>query len=254
MMNRFVFAWDSTDSVYLPGDRNDGWSFDQDAVDSDTIFILFAASGKTGLAFAYNLKFNRPTNKKPREVIAEGSLVSKAFTEGIGLFDKVLPYDADHSDLATMLGLASTSKIILCDFGGRDGAIHRWAAKLSQGSQKVLLISVGGEVVADSPEKTTKKFMSRMAPGLAGIQKLQVNASILRIQAMDILGERQYFEGFLKEWNLFKERGGIKGLRLIWGEGMDDVATGWKRLCSGEVGPDEGLLYELKVEAKGLLG
>jgi len=67
---------------------------------------------------------------------------------------------------------------------------------------------------------------------------------------MDILGERKYFEGFLKEWNLLKERGGVKGLRLIWGEGMDDAAKGWKRLCGGEVGPDEGLLYELKTEVE----
>jgi len=172
MMNRFVFVWDSTESVYPRGDENDGWTFEQASVDSDTIFVLFATSGKTGLAFAYNMKYNRLANKKPREVIAVGSSASKAFTDGTRLFDKVLPYDADNSDLATTLGLAATSKIMLCDFGGRDGAFHRWVAELSQGSQGVLVISVGGEVVADSPEKTTAKFMSRMGPGLAGIQKL----------------------------------------------------------------------------------
>lgn len=33
---------------------------------------------------------------------------------------------------------------------------------------------------------------------------------------MEPLGEKAYFEIFLKKWRTFKEKGGIKGLELAW--------------------------------------
>jgi hypothetical protein len=244
MINRFVFPWNPSEAVYPFGDGKDGWTFDKGNVDDKTIFILFAASGKTGLSLAYALKHSRPEGKKPRGVFAVGSGTSKAFTEGTGLYDKVMLYDACDSDLQTGLNLDASTRVIMCDFGARGGAASRWADKLRD-THHVTLVGVGSEPMAETPEQTTAKFLSARQAFVG--RKYDVNASALRSQAMEILGDKQYFLDFMQEWNQFKGQGGIAKLRLVWGEGMGDVAKGWERLCKGEVGPDEGLVFSLGV-------
>lgn len=252
LMNRFVFAWDEKELVQ-PGmelgpasETTAPWSLENAQIGEDTSMLLFSASGKTALSFAYELKHNRPAGSKPRMIVAVGSDSSRAFTDGTGLYDKTLNYDADStSDLAAELGLDSASKIVICDFGARDSAANRWTEKLKLTYENTLFIGVGGEVVPDTPEKTMEKFIAGMSS-----MKIQINASGMRSQAMKILGEKKYFEDFLKEWKLCKEGGIIKGLRLTWGEGMDDVAKGWKKLYKGEVAPEEGLVFTLTGEKR----
>jgi len=74
---------------------------------------------------------------------------------------------------------------------------------------------------------------------------LRVNASLLRDQGMAVLGERRYFEDFMTNWNSFKAQGGVKGLNLVWGNGMDGIKAGWESLLKEEIGPDKGLVYKL---------
>lgn len=254
MMNRFIFAWDPKElaepGTELGGDDSvKSWKVEDAHIGADTIMVLFSASGKTALAFAHELRHARPTGSKPGMVVAVGSHSSRAFTEGTGLYDKTLKYDADStSDLATELGLNTKSKIVICDFGSRDAAANRWAEKLKQTYKNIIYLGVGGEVVADTPEKTTEKFMARAASIM-----IQVNASGLRSQAMKIFGEKKYFEDFLREWKLHKEGGGFRGLHLVWGGGMEAVRKGWEKLYKGEVGPDEALLFTLDGEKLGKL-
>ena len=253
LMNRFVFAWNPKELVQ-PGremgeasDSATAWKFQDGKLGEDTVILLFSASGKTALALAYELKNNRPTDSKPRMVVAVGSDSSRAFTEETGLYDKILSYEADStSDLVAELGLDSGSNIVICDFGSRDNAACRWAQKLKQNYKNTLFIGIGAEVVADTPEKTMEKFLAGMASGM-----IQINASGLRSQAMNILGEAKYFEDFLSEWKACKERGVVDGVRLIWDEGMSAVGKGWERLYKGDVGPDEGLLFTLHGEMLG---
>ena len=254
MMNRFIFAWDP-EELAQPGaelgedDSVKPWKVEDAQIGADTVMLLFAASGKTALAFAHELKHARPAWSKPGRVVAVGSDSSRAFTEGTGLYDKILKYDADStSDLATELGLNANSKIVICDFGSRGAAANRWAEILKQTYKNVIYLGIGGEVVADTPEKTTEKFMARVTSMM-----IQVNASGLRSQAMKILGEKKYFEDFLKEWKLHKERGGFHGLRLVWGEGMEAVGKGWEKIYKGEVGPDEGMVFALNGKKLGKL-
>ena len=254
MMNRFVFAWDPKDLVQPSqemGPASEGlpkWTGEDAKIDAETVVLLFAASGKTALAFAHQLKNARPEGSKPALVVAIGSDASKAFTEGTGLYDKILTYNADSGGLAAELGLKTNSKIIVCDFGSRDGAAGRWAQKLKQSHPNTMWIGVGGEVVADSPETTMQKFMASI-----GGSRIQVNASGMRTQGMEVLGEKEYFEKFLKEWKDFKKAGGFKGLHLVWGEGMESVGKGWEKLYKGEVGPDEGLVFDLGDHKSGKL-
>jgi hypothetical protein len=144
--------------------------------------------------------------------------------------------------LRAKLSLNANSKIIVVDFGSRGGAGNRWAEELRKSHKKVTHLGVGGEVVADSPERTTKKCLGSLK-NTASL-RIQINASEMRSQAMRILG-KSYFENFKKEWDLCKEKGVVNGLRLVWGEGMGDWAKTWEKLCQGESGPDKGLVFTL---------
>ena len=244
MMNRFIFAWDPKElaepGIELGGDDSARkWTIENAQLGSDTVMLLFAASGKKGLSFAHELKHNRLTSTKPGLVVAVGSDSSRAFVEGTGLFDKILKYDADStSDATTELGLKPTSKIVVCDFGARDSAATRWVENLKPNYDNIVYLGVG-EVAPDSPDMIVEKFKVR-----ASSPMIQVNASGLRTQAMTIIGEKRYFEEFLKEWKAFKAGGGFKGLHLVWDEGMEAGIT-WEKICKGEFMPDEGSVFTL---------
>jgi hypothetical protein len=54
-----------------------------------------------------------------------------------------------------------------------------------------------------------------------------------------------FFEDFTKVWNSVKKGGYINGMRLVWGEGMEDFGRGWEKLYKEEFSPDEGLVFSL---------
>jgi hypothetical protein len=242
MTNRYVLAWEPSELVYPSGDSKDGWNIQRAALDDNSIVIVFAASGKTAIGFAYSLKHDRPAEKQPGMVIGVGSAASKAFAEGTGLYDKVLTYNADSDDLGHQLGLKSDTKIVVSDFGARDGAADRWAANLRENYTDVVQLQAAGEFTNDSPEETTKKFLARLK--VEGY-KAGINASAIRQQAMDLVGEQKYFDDFAKLWHSVKKGGWIKGMGLVWGEGMEDFGRGWERLYKGEVPPAGGLVFSL---------
>ncbi|KAF4632314.1 hypothetical protein G7Y89_g5812 [Cudoniella acicularis] len=208
LINRYIFAWESNEFVH-PSNADDGWTLEDAQIGDNTTVLSFAASGKTGLSFAHQLKYGRSAMKKPRAIIAIGSDSSRALTEQTGLYDRVLDYNTDAREgenLTSFLALQDDSKVVICDFGSRGGAGDRWAENLRKSIKNVVQISIGGEVLADNPEETNRKFLSRAKPGL----KWQIQASRLRSEAMEIHGLKSYFEDFLKAWEFCKENGSRK--------------------------------------------
>lgn len=124
LMNRFVFAWDDKELAH-PLDADDGWTIKDGKIEGNTTVLIFSPSGKTSLAFAYQLRRSRgrPAANKARMVIGIGSEASREFTEGTGLYDLVLCYDSestrDAKDLGNVLSLQEGAKIVICDFGSR---------------------------------------------------------------------------------------------------------------------------------------
>lgn len=240
MMNRFAFAWEPAELAHPTGDPRDGWTMEKADIGPKTTVVIFSPGGKTAVSLAHQLKHNRPAGKLPHAVIGIGSAGSQAFTQGTGLYDKVLTYEADSGDLTTELELHPESSLVICDFGGRDNAAERWTAKLHPSHSKIVKVYCSGPVKTASPEKISEEFGEMVKEG-----RILLNASGLRSQGMEILGEKKYFEEFLKAWEDFKAQGGIKGLDLVWGSGMDDWKKGWEDLATGRVGPDQGLVYKL---------
>ena len=247
MLNRFAFGWRPEEIAHPMGAAGGQWSSEKADLAGSTV-LVFAASTKTALSFAYQLKHGRPEDAKPAMVIAVGSKQSEAFTENTGFFGRVLDYNYDTSSgeaLGRTLGLRPDSKVVIFDFGARGSAAVRWSTHLKKDHTNVHFIVAAGEVLPDSPQKTIEKFM---AVEQSGVIDARVNASDIRDAGMKAIGKKAYFEGATKDWEEYREVIMAKGLKLIWGEGMEELGKGWEKLCKGEVHADEGLVYSLKTD------
>ncbi|KAH0522149.1 hypothetical protein TsFJ059_006047 [Trichoderma semiorbis] len=239
MLNRYAFAWDSAKlshplGVPLP------WS-SSDADLANVVVVLLGASGKTALSFAYLLRQSRPAEHQPRKVVAVGSAQSRSFTEAAGLYDDLLLYtDISSTDdsIATRLGIDANTKVLLANFGGRGTVDEDLHAILTRASNSVVTLIVGG----DPQGKGSKLNALTEVPG-SGV--VVCNASGLRDSGMKSDGKVGYFEGLSQEWTRLKENGGIDGLTLQWGKGMEDYSKGWESLCNGSIDPTLGLVYEV---------
>jgi hypothetical protein len=107
-MNRHLLAWEPTE-IIQPMTPKDGWTFKEWESRGQFNLVDLLAERKTVIAFAYQLKHGRPAGRKPLRVVGVGSDASRAFTEGTGLYDKVLTYDSDRNDLGAELHLNQNS-------------------------------------------------------------------------------------------------------------------------------------------------
>ncbi|KAK0647114.1 hypothetical protein B0T16DRAFT_328568 [Cercophora newfieldiana] len=238
VLNRFAFGWEGN-SVNPLGMKEIPWSA-EDADLTGAVVFLLAPSGKTGLAFAHQLRKGRPADKQPRKIVAVGSAQSKEFTEKTGLFDEVVLYGAVDGDLTPVVG-DKPAKILLVNFGGRGDAPEQWAEALRPVCERLQVVLVGSD-----PSDQNTKGMENLAalvrqPG-SGVY--QLNAGGMMEAGKAALGFSKYSEALDAASATFKADGAA-GLKVSWGRGIDDFSKGWDALAKGEVGPDAGLVYEL---------
>ncbi|KAJ7458802.1 hypothetical protein B0H11DRAFT_184330 [Mycena galericulata] len=245
LTNRYAFAWPGIPSVHPipprhPMDSNIPYHWDPDIVDA--VLVLLAPSSKTALALAHQLRYTRPANMGPCTVVGVGSAASQAFTRGTAFFDEVLRYDdVDAGDLAQRLGITESgtdTNIVLLDFGARGDTALPWFRALQSLSSHVRPVVVGLD--PSSPGGSTLRALT--SDPYSGVVRLVADG--LRMAAMGGGRQNGYFADLEAAWVKFKA-GGIPGLELKWGEGMEAVGEGWDGLVEGRYGPEVGLVYEL---------
>jgi hypothetical protein len=227
------FAWDEKNLIHPSG--NGEWTL-EDANLDNSIVICLSASGKTGLSFAHQLRHNRPTKHQPQTIIGVGSQASKATTEKSGFYDKVLLYN-DAEAAKIFIESNAPRRIVLIDFGARTGATQLWNDTLSSLSVPSIFVGVGGETKPMKPEDIMK--MRNSFPN-----RIQTNANELREKGIAVGGDKN-LEEFYEKCDEFKAAGGIPGMELKWGEGMEAWKEAWERLCKDDVRADEGLVFRL---------
>ena len=245
-INRFVFPWDGAgvSAVHPLGVPEMSWP-DSSSRLTKSVVIIFAASGKTALAFAQQL--SRRPDKDLMRVIGVTSPSSRKFVGETGFYPDVVLYEdlQNASDMVkSAVAADKCEKVVLCDFGARGNAAKEWlnsfrASPFCAGKDVVWLGVAGGSTPL-SHEDIVKVGGENQALG-----RIQVNASGMRDAAMSQMGERRYFEEMLAAWDDLKAHGGVPGLRFKVGKGMEEVDRAWTRICDGEMKPDEGLLFEL---------
>lgn len=232
-MNKFAFAWNDANRIHPAGTGD--WSA-EDANLKDAAVVLLSASGKTGLSFAYNVRNNRPKEHQPKALIAVGSSTSKATSERSGYFDDVLLY-SDAEAAKDSISKSSPRRIVLVDFGAREGVTQSWAMALSSLSIPFFFLVVGGTTKPASPEETTELFKTLG-------QLVVVNASAIREKGISVGGD-DYFEELETKFDELKAKGGFPGTKLKWGQGLEEWDQAWESLCKDEVGADTGLVFRV---------
>lgn len=198
--------------------------------------MLLAASGKTALSFAQQLRHTREPGSGPLKIVGITSSAATAFVQGTGFYTAVLSYDDLQQPQKVLSAISSTApqspkRILLCDFGARGTVTEDVHRLLQQGAEvPITTLGIGFEARAYTPEE-----LSEMGARAARLGLVQLNSSGLRSRAMEILGEETYFADLSARWSEFKEGGGVPGLNTRWGQGMvgeDGVEGVWNRLCS----------------------
>ncbi|KAK1749609.1 hypothetical protein QBC47DRAFT_395627 [Echria macrotheca] len=240
MLNRFVFDWTGEESnrVHPLGVDSDLPWTKEDANLKGATVILLAASAKTGLAFAQQLRHGRPEFEQPSKIVAVGSEDSKAFTASTGWFDEILGYhDVDDAPGLLLDSGNKPAKVLLVDFGARGGAADRWATALRPMCERLQVVLLG----ADPSFNGQIELLSLARQPGSGVT--QSNAGRQWEMAREMLGARKYTDEFAAAWNAFKAEGAVKGLNLVWGRGIDGFKEGWDVLARGEGRSDVGLVY-----------
>lgn len=85
---------------------------------------------------------------------------------------------------------------------------------------------------------------------MARLGKIRVNTSQIRDSALRAVGPKAFYEAIDSVWNdwLRVSLSIMPDLQVVWGDGVsgdNGIERGWQRLCKGEVGAQEGLVYRL---------
>jgi hypothetical protein len=230
-MNRHAFAWDESARSHPSGAKE--WS-GADADLSGATVVLLSGSGKTAMSFAWCLRRNRPQEQQPKTMVAVCSEASKSVCEGSGFYDETVLYGEVEG---AKQGLQKAKRVVLIDFGARGSAKENWTNMLASLDTPYKVIGVGAEVKPQTPEETNQMMKKRMGG-------IIVNANVLREKGIETEGDT-YFEQFYGTFDRFKTEGGIPGLKLEWGEGMEAWEKGWTAFCEDKVGANTGLVYKV---------
>ena len=252
LLNRFVFPQDqSTAAALHPSGTHLSWPSSSSDL-TNALVILLAASSKTALCFAQQLKYTRNQDlTSPLAVIGVTSESSPPFARDTHCFDDMLLYTDLQATLPVLLATAREkclSHVVVLDFGGRNAADQKLYAALAAAQPPIptTMIGVGAE-----PKVLTAAERTAIEAQNTSIGKVRMNTSNLRAAAIELLGEQAYFDDVEAKWSEFLEAGGVAGIKLRWGEGMegeDGVGAAWMALCGREgtrVQPDEGMVFRL---------
>lgn len=254
-LNRLCFGWeDKVGAVnplgLTPPPPLDTWTKEHADLKKSVVVIL-SASGKTAMSLAYALRFERPEAEQPKSICAVGSDASRAFTEKTKLYDQMLNYDlakSDSSQVATKLGISSTDKVVLFDFGARGDSFRVWRDALRAISSNVLSIRMA-EAIPDMPstiDEVNAGFVGLLDPSK---DTYVGNAFDMRKAGIERLGTDEYMGDVRKGFDRFIQNECVEAVKPQWGKGLtgpDGVEGGWEKINSGKVDPSVGLLYQLE--------
>jgi hypothetical protein len=232
-LNIYGFAWEGKNLIH-PRGRGE-WSTEDANLDGSTV-ILLNASGKTGMAFAYTLRHDRPEEHQPTTIIGVSSAASRTALENSGFYD-VTMLNSDDQTAKQLVETSGTRRVILFDFGAREGAAAIWRTTLSTAAVPFMFIGIGAEVRVLHPDDASQRLTQIYG-------HIQVHAGELKEKGIDVAGE-SYFDAFDTAWDECKRKGGIPGMGLQWGEGLEDWEKGWEALCQDNVKASTGLVYRI---------
>jgi hypothetical protein len=229
------------------------WTF-SDGDLSSAVVINLAASTKTARVFSYYVS-RKPDGSAPLGLLQVTSSVSRIAEADKNLStpvpSKAVSYaDAGSAETGDWLADRKASKIVIIDFGARAGALENVLSLIKSRADlqscKVVIIQVGNEQKVYSTEEL---LAGRSA--MAELGKIQYNTSGVQDTVLESVDPEAYFETKNKLWDQWLDTRhlSVPGMQIVFGSGVsgaDGIEGGWERLCHGEVGSEEGLVYKMQ--------
>jgi len=221
---------------------------------SSAVVVNLAASTKTARVFSYYVS-RKPDISAPLGLLQVTSSVSRIAEADQNLATSVPSKAVNYGDVgldesAEWLVNCKASKIVIVDFGARAGALQDLLSLIKNRTElqscKVVIIQVGSEQKVYSTEEI---LAGRAA--IAELGKVQYNTSGVQDTVLESMDQEAYFGTQKELWNqwLDERHLSVPGMQIVLGSGVsgiDGVEGGWERLCHGEVGAEEGLVYKMQ--------
>ena len=213
-----------------------------DAELKNAVIVLAAATSKSALSLAYMLQ--RPDQaSKPARVVALTSKASASYALATGWYSDVVTYD--EAERIAQLGI-NGRKVVIIDFGAREEAAQRALAAIREHATKTQFLIVGGEQKKDAIKFTDEVVETAIQAGM-----ILVHTGLMIENAEKVLGkggnagEAKLNEEYDRIWGEFKQNGGFPGMRITWGNGLDEYVETYKKMCEGEVRADTGFVFKM---------
>ncbi|KAJ5781097.1 hypothetical protein N7457_006257 [Penicillium paradoxum] len=221
---------------------------------SSAVVVNLAASTKTARVFSYYVS-RKPGASAPLGLFQVTSSVSRIAEADRNLATSVPSKAVGYGDIgseesAEWLVSRKPEKIVIVDFGGRgnalDDVLSMIKGRLELEACKVVIVQVGNEQKVYSTEEL---LAGRAA--MAKLGKVQYNTSSVQDTILESKDVAAYFAIRDAEWKkwLDDRHLSVPGMQISFGHGVsgdDGVEGGWEKLCNGQVGPEEGLVYKMQ--------
>ncbi|PPJ52129.1 hypothetical protein CBER1_10247 [Cercospora berteroae] len=245
MLRRFVLG--SSVPVVHPSGLLDGWNR-EDADLSKAVVVSLSASGRTARAFAHAVARDKSHKASgPLGFLAVSSSTDGSFLPDFATFPtQVISYaNLDSSHVGDWIANLVPDRIVILDFGGRGDSLEQLQHALQEGlsAARHVIIGIGGEAKAQPPEEIANVMKKRAKL----TNRTQMNTAGIHDVAIAKMGAEKFFAEKDQACRDFLQHGGLKGLKLQWGEGVggdNGIEGGWRMLCDGKAG-NEGLVYRL---------
>ncbi|GAB7360284.1 hypothetical protein MBLNU230_g8042t1 [Neophaeotheca triangularis] len=236
------------DPIHPAGDG--GWTA-ADADVSEAVVIALSAGDRTARTFIDAFLHERERSLKPLGLLAVTAGVSADLVAGAEYPSMTIGYaESSSEDMMAWVEGLKPRRVVIADFGARGNALQDLLAALEKRMPEIetMVIAIGGEAKIYSQEELERLVQNSQAMSKeAGW--VRMNTSPLLDAAAAKLGAEKVHQHLGDVWERFVERGGLRGLGLVWGEGIEGekgIEGRWEKLCTpGRVAGEECLVYEV---------
>lgn len=195
---------------------------------STTTIISLSASGKTARTFNDAVLNARQTPPQAFVAMTENpATLTLPISPGSKIEAKVMSHATaldglSLPDFPTSLSSNGTrrpcEKIIVVDFGARDNSLPPLLSLLHSSLPPSVVLTVIG--VGAEPTPASSCDLGKVMAGMAAVpERVQMNTSVVREQAIAAIGAEAYFDGVERGWEGFVGRGGCEGVEVEFGKG-----------------------------------
>ncbi|KAJ5153766.1 Protein of unknown function DUF2855 [Penicillium coprophilum] len=254
VLSEYVFSSNPDQPPIHPlGNQAGEWTL-SDGDLSSAVVVNLAASTNTARVFSYYLS-RKPDASAPLGLLQITSGVSRIAEASRNIASSVPSKAVGYGDIkseenAEWLASCKAEKIVIVDFGGRANALEDTLSLIKNHAElqscKVVIVQVGNEQKVYSMEEM---IAGREASAKLG--KVQYNTSGVQDTILETVDLEAYFATRNEQWEkwLDERHLSVPGKQIVFGrgvEGADGIEGGWERLCHGQVGGDEGLVYKMQ--------